>query len=406
MKNVALGLVISFWLVILLTGCKASEVPRQEISEEENQVCENVSEERIDEVESIVSESDTTSEDSTKTEELSEMETMEVNNEGFFVFDENTVVDYENTLYALEFSYYKTMERVVVIDSYLEGYPKELQDVLVEFADDILDEGELLNEYRYEGEVITKETAGDIPFDAICKAISDVYGDASGIYSSMKAVDIDGDGVDEYFVEQSVGIGRYVHARVVKEIDGEWVLIGSGGMFDTAAYNEVLECNGKLYLLYGNELSYWDATAEQPDWSESMVPGSEEPWKSIQVCREITGYTPTEIYSADTEDTYDYLKDVDLTDLETNKEIEADFRDCWFVADGNSYDICFGWTTENDENRYQYVISENHWEGVRHGLLEDKVLTIFKINEDGKKELVKVYHLAANYNMYFQDVSR
>lgn len=112
---------------------------------------------------------------------------------------------------------------------YSDDFPVELQEMLVYQYSGIGDgNNNGWEQYKADCEIITLESSGDIPFEDIVKA-ADINSNLDKI--SMQAADIDGDGIDEYVINDSIGRGQLGCIYVVKNVDEKWTLIG-GGMPD------------------------------------------------------------------------------------------------------------------------------------------------------------------------------
>lgn len=91
--------------------------------------------------------------------------------------------------------------------------------------------------------------------------------------------------------------------------------------------------------------------------------------------REITGYTPNEVYSRDGDD-IDYLSAVDLEILSSNDTGERSNFNFWNVG-GHVYNAAYVWECEYDGKMYQYAVSYEYsmkW----YPWHNDAVLTIFE----------------------------
>lgn len=310
--------------------------------------------------------------------------------------DEDMIINFDDALG--EFEIPSNVSREVVWGEYSENFPVELQEILVHHYDGVDEEND--NEWqRYETdcEKITLETCGDIPFEDIVKA-AEIYSPIDKI--SMRIVDIDRDGIDEYVINDSIGRGQLGCIYVVKYVDEKWTLIGGGNARYSTDVCGLLEYKDRYYLLVGEKLSYWRDEVEIPDgeyWEYwDSAPWQADVWNLLEIEKKITGYTPYETYSYLQDDSIDYILEMNLISLEDNCSDEENFEAQHWSINGKTTWPKYGWKQEYAGENYFYVVSAVDEES------DDMLLTV--ICEKGDKKLiVKVYYLSANYNIWLRE---
>lgn len=278
-----------------------------------------------------------------------------------------------------------------IIGEFCEGFPEELQQLLVYENDSIHGcppEGAAIwRLYGEDYERIHGYKISDFPLDQL--------GENIGNYSLI-AVDVDSDGEEEYIFFRGVrGAGGVVCEQVVvMEYDDEygWNIVGYGTAPYAAAVSEILDYEGTKYILLGKLLVCWN---EEYDGTTSN--DAEKPWNVIAANREVAGYTLNEIYSREGDDT-DYLAGIDLENPRNNAERDYSgraysFTD-WDCGDWLMRRDC-DWEMEIDGKTYLYVASNfnrTFWPQC------DLLITVFEEGE-GCMEAVKVYYLAGHYRL-------
>ena len=314
--------------------------------------------------------------------------------------DENTEINIVNINEALEmFSIPENISREIHVGDYVKDFPVELQDILVYCNDDINDENDnVWPKYEADCDVITPETAGDVPYEDIVSAIKTLYG-ASIL--NMQIVDIDGDGEDEYAAEFTDM--KFSGLLFAKEIDGKWVIIGGDGDYTNST--KLLDLENTYYLLTENELSYWNNEIEMPDlsyWDNYGTIRHDDYWHQIGLNITVTDYTPFEVYSHERSSSIDYLANINWETLQANNAKTIDVQpSIWHDESYNhSFALCNSWEQSYEENCYLYVtasILEQYDKLGEH----DKMLAVLQQTEAGTWEIIKVYYLSANYDICF-----
>lgn len=138
--------------------------------------------------------------------------------------EEEIVINFDDVFGSFEIP--NDISRDVMVEEYSDNFPMELQEILVSLYDDIDEENDVIwQKYEVDSEIISLETCGDIPFEDIANA-ANVYSNFDK--RTMRIVDIDGDGMDEYVINDSIGWGDIGCIYLVKNVDGKWTLIGGG----------------------------------------------------------------------------------------------------------------------------------------------------------------------------------
>ncbi len=279
-----------------------------------------------------------------------------------------------------------------IIGEFCEGFPEELQQLLVYENDSIHGcppEGATIwRSYDTDYEIIHGYEISDFPLDQL--------GEGIGNYSLI-AVDIDSDGEEEYIFFRSVeGTGAVAYRQmIVMEYDDEcgWNIIGYGTAPYTAAVSDILDYEGTKYILLGKLLVCWN-----DGYDGTTSDDSEKPWNVMAANRELAGYTLNEIYSREGDHT-DYLAGIDLGNPRNNAERDylsekAFSLIAWDCGDWLMRRDC-DWEMEIDGKTYLYVASNFNYMGWPQ---YDLLLTVFEEGEDCM-ETVKVYYLAAHYRL-------
>lgn len=311
--------------------------------------------------------------------------------------DEDMIINFDDAFGIFEIP--GDVPREVVVGEYSENFPVELQEILVNRYNGVYEEEDNnWQEYEADCEIITLETCGDIPFEDIVNG--------AGVYGlidkrSMRIVDIDRDGIDEYVIRDSIGRGQLGCIYVIKYVDEKWTCIGGGNARYSTDVCRLLEYEDRYYLLVGENLSYWRDGIEIPDgeyWELwDAAPWQADCWNSLEIKREITDYTPFETYSCLQDETVDYLLNVNLIALENNSIEEEKLGVQSWSVNGRTSWLEYAWEEEYAGEKYFYVVSTIDDES------DDMLLTVLCDNENGKKKIMKVYYLSANYNIWFEE---
>ena len=309
--------------------------------------------------------------------------------------EEDMIINFDDVFGVFEIPSH--ISREVVVGEYLENFPVELQEILLHLCDGIKDGNDNdWQKYEADCEIITLETCGDIPFEDILSA-AEIYSNIDK--RSMQIVDIDRDGTDEYVIWDSIGRGQLSCIYVVKYVDEKWRLIGGGNARYSTDICRLLEYNDRYYLLVGEKLSYWCDEAEMPNgkyWEYwDSAPWQADVWDLLKIEKETTGYTPYELYSYSQDDSVDYLSDMNLISLADNCAEEENFEIQYWSINGKVFWLKYRWKQEYAGEKYFYVAATVDEES------DDMLLTVL-CEKENEKVIVKVYYLAANYNIQFE----
>lgn len=302
------------------------------------------------------------------------------------------IINYNESIYAFDIP--DRISREIVVSGYNELFPSDLQDVLLYLNDDIPDEDKD-NAWR------------EYKADCECETISleiEYYGSYEN--EPALAVDIDADGEKEYiFSVDDGGTAHYIRTIVAKSIDGEWLAIG-GLTSGNSSVRALLEYENQYYLLMGDNLTFWNNEAETPDWKESLIPGEENCWNLLSIEKNVTGYTPIQVYGNPENETIDDLENVDFENLydyaaENTDFISWDFltSDFW-EAENHSFrfQLSYAWAEMKGEEEYRYIVSEITG-GTNYQ--NDLLLTVCRCTAAGETEVVALYYLCADYEVEF-----
>ena len=281
-----------------------------------------------------------------------------------------------------------------IIGEFCEGFPEELQQLLVYENDSIEgrpQEGDDIRQlYKVDYERITDYETSDLPLDSLDSLGVDI------VNGSLAPVDFDSDGEDEYINFSHVyGVGAVGYMRVIVLDYDEygWNIIGHGTAPYAAAVAYLLEYEGTKYILFGKLLVCWN-----DEYDGGTSDDSEKPWNVMAANRELAGYTLNEIYSREGDNT-DYLTGIDLENPRNNAEREYLSEEAYSLIAWDCGDwlmrLDCDWEMEYDGKAYLYVVSNFNYMGWPQ---YDLLLTVFEEGEDCM-EAVKVYYLAAHYRL-------
>lgn len=326
-------------------------------------------------------------------------------------FNESLVPNIEEAY--RDFTFPEHMSRQITIGNYSEHVPEELQELLVILNGDTEDSQEAdWQRYEAECDVIDwndlHEDTVDAPMEAILQEARMHYS-FGAITDDVRVLDIDGDGEKEYIFGGWQGTGHYVTLLVLKQSkDGivelyEHVAEHRGGYYSPKT--AVLSYEGIDYLLAGDQLAYFDTDIEtevQADLYEEdrMETASSTDWITVTIDKKAAGYVPYEVYSNAPmiDPAVDYLKDVNLTQLEEN---DRELYQGTYLE--GYYDIQDSWEQEYNGECYLYIISEICGAPLRlSDSAYDKSLMILRDTETGN-EVIKVYYLAADYDIELKE---
>lgn len=303
-------------------------------------------------------------------------------------YSSDNIVNYDESISA--FHAYSNprdnISREIVLGRYSENFPESLQEVLVCVNDDIPENDNAWMEYEAECEH-EKITLEIDPYP--------VFEDVDAL-----AVDINSDGEKEYiFSFLDMGTAHYTTTTVAGLIDGEWVEIG--GYTTDYRISALLEWENQYYLLMSDCLTYWNSEAEEPkNWKDYPAPGQAECWIRLLIEKKVTGYAPLEVYRLESEFT-DYLKNVDLTNLESNgtEDIESSAWAYW-KGEANTFLVRYAWTQRIEGEEYRYIVSE-----IISGTdyKSDLLLAVCRQTKDERMEVIALYYLMANYEIEFSE---
>lgn len=287
-----------------------------------------------------------------------------------------------------------------IVGEFCEGFPGELQQLLVYFNDSIYnalpEESDMLRTYWADSESeITDFTPADLPMD-----VDPPYNVTN---YRPRPVDIDSDGEEEYIQDRL--FDGYLQTTVL-EYDDECGLyiIGQGTLRDMGAkywQSFVMDYEGTKYILLENLL-----VCQNETYDGETTGDLGKTWNVMAVNRELAGYTLNEIYSGEGED-IDYLAGLDLENLENNVEHYSSSEGAGAYIDLKAWDcgdwwmfwVC-DWEREYNGKTYLYVVSDFSHMG---GWPCDLLLTVFEEGEDCM-EAVKVYYFAAHYRLSLDHV--
>lgn len=308
--------------------------------------------------------------------------------------------------------------RNVTVGEYVDGVPAELQEMLVgchEAVED-MDVSDLMQQYGAQLEKITPENMDGVPIEDICNDLgaehgfnikTDSNGNVTGLNRSLTAIDIDGDGEDEYLTFLPNG-ARNTTLALLKNCEGEWVMAGS----DVQPYGGgwyVLDYKGRYYILSAEGGLYWwkDEAAPQPEQFRNLdvycFPNS--CWNSIYASATETGYyTAYEVYSSDA--SAECMEDMDWATLTVDgaEEVELnkdEFRPTLDASRPLSMPR-MGERKYYGNDEYIYMIVDSYYEGSWREAV-DRGLVVLRRLEGEQWEIVKVYYLSADCDIQIQE---
>lgn len=380
---------IIFILAFLLFGCASNDSINDSINDIPMVDGINIEDEEADilNTDNVVdtAESDIIGERGSSGEIIAE------NTEFEYSMSEGFIVNFNEAFMENEiFSVLKVPDDIVgeedIVGEFCEGFPEELQQLLLNNYDSKTEGDDEWKSYLLQDyEIITDDGASNISFDELESDIGDNY-------NSLRVVDIDSDGENEYVSIKDVGTAHLTQVDVIKYYDDRWHVIANGTAYSNGAAVGILEYEGDKYILMENVLVCWNSEYDSANTDDIE-------WNAMAVNRKVVGYTPNELYSRG-EDSIDYLAGVDLENLKNNAErypIGGSFSGylgTWFMV--AEYD----WEAEYNGKTYLYVIS--NFSNMGGFPQDDYLLTIFE-EGDGSMEAVKVYYLKGYYCLTFED---
>ena len=283
--------------------------------------------------------------------------------ETVFIFDENNVSNLQEIVEEFPWEEVRALSHECEVENSMSEttVPQEIIDVLISVNDENADDN-LIADYAAENYTLIE------PEDV--KEIRNFFGDVSILY--IKELDIDYDNEEEYLVLHGEG-NKYKAMTLFEYVDGK--LTESVRFFDHEAYYELLEVNGKYYILLDTTIEYYDEMTGE--------------WDSISIKRRTIEYNVYEYYGVDVLSEDIFLQDVDLLN-----------RRDWRQEETYEYELICGkpqiLEKEINNETYYYVVTD-----FRHHLRDDRkdrLLFIVKC-EDEVYEIVKAYYLAADLEL-------
>lgn len=287
----------------------------------------------------------------------------------------------------------------ITVGSYNDLFPVELQDLLIACNsghDSDID----WEKYTADYDVIAPEDAEDknVPYEEIIAA-TERCGKCSD-NALLSAFDVDADGNDEYWVNDSVGTGWQVRTMIIKNVESEWVVIGGDVGPNDTSIHRILEYEDRYYLLLGNDLAYWNNEIECPDlsyWERDGILGYDDCWNELETQKKVIGYTPYEIYTGTQGDTTDYLAGIDLETLKPDDAEDVTINNHYLDINDFSFSIKDNWLSNGNE-LYLYIITDIGI-GRNDKSENDRILFTLRQTEEETWEMVKVYYMAADYDI-------
>ncbi len=283
--------------------------------------------------------------------------------ETVFIFDENNVSNLQEIVEEFPWKEVSALSHECEVGNSMSEttVPQEIIDVLISVNDENADDN-LIVDYAAENYTLIE------PEDV--EEIRNFFGDVPILY--IRELDIDYDNEKEYLVLHSEG-NKYRAMTLFEYVDGE--LKESVRFFDHEAYYELLEVNGKYYILLDTTIEYYDEMTGE--------------WDSISIKRKTIEYNVYEYYGMDELSEDIFLQDVDLLN-----------RRDWRQEDTYEYELICGkpqiLEKEIDNETYYYVVTDfrPHIRDDR----KDELLFVVK-REDERYEIVKAYYLAADLEL-------
>lgn len=290
----------------------------------------------------------------------------EQESETVFIFDEHHVSNIQEIVEAFPWKEVRALSHECEVENSASenAVPQEIIDVLISVNDENADDN-LIADYAAENFTLIETEK--------MEAIRNFFGDISILY--IKELDIDYDNDNEYLVLHEEG-NKYRAMTLFEYVDGN--LTESARFFDHEGYYEILEVDGKFYILLDTTVEYYDEMAGE--------------WESISISRKTIEYNIYEYYGMDELSEDIFLQDVDLLD-----------RTDWIQGDTYEYELICGQPQilekEIENETYYYVVTD-----FRHHLRDDrKDRLLFVVRDEGESyEIVRAYYLAADVKLIIE----
>lgn len=388
-KKIKVSLLLTASLLVM-GGCEKNGLPEDTDSTVEYTVsADHVSEDVISENDASVNEVSENIISENPVPEEEEPETV-------YIIDKEDIVNLEEA-----FENWSDIDDTQREMTFEEGYvdndiPIELQDMMIYYNDGIEDErDDYIREYIVDCEEITEENKDNYP-------IEDIVLDAHG-YTSLKVIDLDGDGENEYFHSVPNGNRGRSYLCFHKKVDDEWI-------DDLTLYGPyILLYEGRYYVWSGsNILSCWNNEVETVRENGALIEEDNPCWNRV-VWRELpTEYTLYELYSNVQDDSIDFLENISLDVWEFDNyikneiervEIESSddsYYNVWWETDRGWVSPEYGWERSYHGEQYLYVVTEELIDSDTRTC--DYQLLIMHETQDGAWEIDKVYYLMMGYD--------
>ncbi len=347
---------------------------------------------------------DATVEDNMVSENNTENGTEKVTENYFSSINDYNIINIYEALGTFKIP--EDISREISVGNYSDKFPIELQNVLLHYNDDIIEGDGDWQRYEADCREVTREDIGDALYTELVEVLTNSYAPGN-VQSTLRVIDIDNDGNDEYVLYAAESYWN--HAMfILKNVEGQYVVINGGG--DDRRPAKILNYEDNYYLLLDSRLACWNNEEEMPGllyWNtQDVVLGQDDCWYELRINRRTINYTPYEIYSNESNAPIDYLQEVDLNTLAINDAEEKIFHGEILTGEGNNahaFRFFSGWQLSYDKERYLYATGSilRQYDALGEN---DKMLAIMRQKEDGSWEIVKVYYLAANYDIQFEEL--
>lgn len=287
--------------------------------------------------------------------DLEESSESEIDNIQPFTFSEEKIINLQEVTEAFPWTRYEHDFKVEV-DMEKIDIPEEILEVLVSENNGSIN-SELYNNYLTDDAVsvdldtVNVEILGDTPI------------------LSMKRLDINYDGMDEYLIWHANGAVGDIAVTICNSVDGKMkeLYFISG---DDDPHYEVLEVNDQYYILAGNYVTYYDT--ELQDWCKVAMD-----WRPISYERH-EFYSNTEI----SED--DLFANIDLS-KRVNWTWQNVYEYSFICGSPHVFQKMIG------KHAYYYVYTDfrNHSRNNR----SDRLLFVLQNAPNKKFEIIEAYYL-------------
>lgn len=371
--------------LLLMTGCGKNELPEDTAPLLEHIVLvDNVSENVVSENNASVSE--------VSENLISENEESEV----VYYIEEDDIVNLQEAF--ANWSDIDDIQREINMDtSYVDcDVPTQLQDMMIYDNDGIEDERDNYGvEYFVDWERITEENKDNYPIEDILLDEDD--------YTDLYVIDIDGDGVDEYFHWVQNGNCGWSYLCFHKNVEGTWIDITVG---NSEHGHGILSYEGKYYIWAGGTALYWwNDEIETPKPNQILIDGN-PCWNTLVVEQMPSEYTPYELYSNVQDESIDFLDTINLDCMEFEdndvERVEIDIPRGRWNLENVIISPRYGWERSYEGEQYLYVVTEKYDRLYIYLESLDKQLVIMRQTEEGSWEIVKVYYLMAGFDCWLK----